>query len=406
MKDNYLVGIDIGTKKICTIIGQVKTDNDREEMEVIGYGMSDTNGVRKGVIVDMQGTVESIRRSVKEAEITAGVEAESAYVNISGSHIQSINAKGSINITGRNREITKDDVDRAVTHGSSIMLPNDKDILHVLTQEFIVDSQEGIKNPIGMIGTNLEVYIHIVTASLTATKNLLICLKKAKMDVIRMVLSHIATAESILTPDEKELGVALIDIGAGTTDIAVFEKGALSYSATIGVGGDNFTNDLAIGTRTPIDRAEVIKRKYGCGMDPNWKNQNIEIPSVGGKKRRCISVALLTDILKPRAEEIFEMAKEKIDAQGLSNSINAGVVITGGSAQLEGLIEIADDIFAAPVRIGRPYGMGGLIDKVNSPEFATATGLIKYGMLDLKDRGILKQKPEGFFQRLKRQLGF
>ncbi|MBN1196271.1 MAG: cell division protein FtsA, partial [Candidatus Aminicenantes bacterium] len=395
MKDNYLVGIDIGTKKICTIIGQVKADNGQEEMEVIGYGMAETNGVRKGVIVDMQGTVESIRRSVKEAEITAGVEAESAYVNISGSHIQSINAKGSINITGRNREITKDDVDRAVTHGSSIMLPNDKDILHVLTQEFIVDSQEGIKNPIGMIGTNLEVYIHIVTASLTATKNLLICLKKAKMDVIRMVLSHIATAESVLMPDEKELGVALIDIGAGTTDIAVFEKGALSYSATIGVGGDNFTNDLAIGTRTPIDRAEMIKRKYGCGMDPNWKNQNIEIPSVGGKKRRCISVALLTDILKPRAEEIFEMAKEKIDSQGLSNSINAGVVITGGSAQLEGLIEIADDIFAAPVRVGRPFGMGGLIDKVNAPDFATATGLIKYGMLDLKDRGILKQKPEG-----------
>ncbi|HDP95261.1 MAG TPA: cell division protein FtsA [Candidatus Aminicenantes bacterium] len=406
MKDNYLVGIDIGTKKICTIIGQVKADNGQEEMEVIGYGMAETNGVRKGVIVDMQGTVESIRRSVKEAEITAGVEAESAYVNISGSHIQSINAKGSINITGRNREISKDDVDRAVTHGSSIMLPNDKDILHVLTQEFIVDSQEGIKNPIGMIGTNLEVYIHIVTASLTATKNLLICLKKAKMDVIRMVLSHIATAESVLMPDEKELGVALIDIGAGTTDIAVFEKGALSYSATIGVGGDNFTNDLAIGTRTPIDRAEMIKRKYGCGMDPDWKNQNIEIPSVGGKKRRCISVALLTDILKPRAEEIFEMAKEKIDSQGLSNSINAGVVITGGSAQLEGLIEIADDIFAAPVRVGRPFGLGGLIDKVNSPDFATATGLIKYGMLDLKDRGILKQKPEGFFQRVKRQLGF
>ncbi|MDY0297575.1 MAG: cell division protein FtsA [Acidobacteriota bacterium] len=406
MKDNYLVGIDIGTKKICTIIGQVKGDIGQEELEVIGYGLAETSGVRKGVIVDMQGTVDSIRRSVKEAEITAGVEAESAYVNISGSHIQSINAKGSINITGRNREITKDDVDRAVTHGSSIMLPNDKDILHVLTQEFIVDTQEGVKNPIGMIGTNLEVYIHIVTASLTATKNLLICLKKAKMDVIRMVLSHIATAESVLMPDEKELGVALIDIGAGTTDIAVFEKGALSYSATIGVGGDNFTNDLAIGTRTPIDRAEMIKRKYGCGMDPNWKNQNIEIPSVGGKKRRCISVSLLTDILKPRAEEIFEMAKEKIESQGLSNSINAGVVITGGSAQLEGLMEIADDIFAAPVRLGKPFGMGGLIDKVNSPDFATATGLIKYGMLDLKDKGILKQKPEGFFQRVKRQLGF
>jgi cell division protein FtsA len=406
MKDNYLVGIDIGTKKVCTLIGQVKTEEETDELEIIGYGISESKGLRKGVIVDMHRTVEDIRRSVKEAELTAGVEIESAYVNISGSHIQSVNAKGSINITGRNREITKEDVDRAVTHGSSIMLPNDKDILHVLTQEFIVDTQEGIKNPIGMIGSNLEVYIHIVTAAMTSTKNLLICLKKARIDVIKMVLSHIASAESVLTADEKELGVALIDIGGGTTDLAVYEKGALSYSATVGVGGDNFTNDLAIGTRTPIDKAEQIKRKYGCGTDPNWKNQNIEIPSVGGKKRRLISVTLLSDILKPRAEEIFEMVKEKIESEGLENAINAGIVITGGSAVLDGLIEVADDIFSAPVRIGRPRDYGGLIDKVNTPDFATSTGLLRYGLLDMKDRGVIKNQPLGFFQKVKKQLGF
>jgi cell division protein FtsA len=406
MKKNYLVGIDIGTSKISTVIGQVKSEEPNEELEIIGYGKSESSGIRKGVIVDMNATVEDIRRSVKEAELTAGVEIESAYINISGSHIQSINAKGSINITGKNHEITKDDVDRAVTHGSGIMLPNDKDILHVLPQEFIIDSQDDIKNPIGMIGSNLDVYILIVTASKSSTKNLLICLKKAKIDVIKMVLSHIADGEAVLTPDEKELGVLLIDIGGGTTDIAAFEKGALSYSASIGVGGYNFTNDLAIGTRTPIDKAERIKRKYGCGLDPDLKNHNIEIPSVGGKKVRLISASLLSDILKPRAEEIFDMIRRKIEAEGLENKINAGIVITGGSSELGGLVEIADDMFSAPVRIGRPFGVGGLIDKVNTPEFSTSVGLLKYGFIDMKDRGMIRNQPIGFIQKIKEYIGF
>ncbi|MCK4760646.1 MAG: cell division protein FtsA [Candidatus Aminicenantes bacterium] len=401
MKNNYLVGIDIGTKKIATIIGEVKTSEEKEELEIIGYGIAESNGMRKGVIVDMNSTVADIKKSVKDAELTAGVEVESAYINISGSHIQSINAKGSINISGRNHEISKEDIDRAVTHGSSIMLPNDKDILHVLPQEFIVDSQDDIKNPIGMIGVNLEVYILIVTISSAAVKNLLTCLKKAKIDVVKTVLSHIATAEAVLTPDEKELGVALIDIGGGTSDIAVFEKGALAFASTIGAGGYNFTNDLAIGTRTPIDKAENIKRKYGCGTDPNLKNQNIEIPSMGGKKQRLISATLLADILRPRAEEIFEMVKQKIEDEGLENKINAGIVITGGSAVLDGLLEIADEIFSAPVRIGRPYGSGGLIDKVNTPDFATSVGLIKYGLLDMKDRGVISNQPQNLLQKLK-----
>jgi len=406
MKNNYLVGIDIGTKKIATIIGEVKNHEDHEELEIVGYGVAESTGIRKGVIIDMNCTIEDIQKSVREAELTAGREVESAYVNISGSHIQSINAKGSINITGKNHEIAKEDIDRAVTHGSSIMLPNDKDILHVLTQEFIVDSQDDIKNPIGMIGTNLEVYILIVTASRASLKNLLICLKKARIDVIKTVLSHIATAEAVLTPDERELGVALLDIGGGTTDVAVFEKGALSSATTIGAGGFNFTNDLAIGIRTPIDKAETIKRKYGCGTDPNLRNQSIEIPSMGGKKKRVVSATLLSDILKPRAEEIFEMAKRQIEAEGLENKINAGIVITGGSALLDGLLDVADEIFSAPVRIGSPYGIGGLIDKVNTPEFSTSIGLIKYGYKDMKDRGIIGSQPRGFLQKIKGYLNF
>ncbi len=407
MKNNFIVGIDIGTKKISTIIGQVKTEDDRDEIEVIGYGISDSTGIKRGVIVDMNTTVEDIKKSVKEAELTAGVEVESAYINIAGNHIQSISAKGSINITGgRNREITKDDVDRAVTHGSSIMLPNNKDILHVLPQEFIIDTQDDIKNPIGMTGSSLEVYILIVTASKAATRNLLICLKKAKIDVLKMVLSHIATAEAVLTPDEKELGVALIDIGGGTTDFSIYEKGALKFSSTIGVGGFNFTNDLAIGTRTPIDKAEIIKRKYGMGMDPNLRNQNIEIPSVGGKKMRLINPSLLTEILKPRAEEIFEMIKNKIEQEGLENKINAGVVLTGGTSQLDGLLEVADEIFSTPVRIGKPAGLGGLIDKVNTPDFSTSLGLIKYGLLDMRNRGVMPDSSGGFFQKVKEFIGF
>jgi len=405
MKSNYLVGIDVGTKKVCTIIGQIKNEDGNESLEVIGYGVTETTGIRKGVIVDMNATVEDIQRSVKEAELTAGVEVESAFVNISGSHIQSVNAKGSINITGRNHEITQEDVDRAVTHGSSIMLPADKDILHVLPQEFILDSQEDIKNPIGMVGSNLDVYILIVTASKSATKNLLICFKKAKIDVLKVTLSHIASAEAVLTQDEKELGVLIIDIGGGTTDFAVYEKGALVYAATIGAGGHHFTNDLAIGTRTPVERAERIKRQYGCGTDPAMVNQNVEIPSVGGKKKRMIPVSLLSDILRPLAVEIFEMVKRQIVAEGLENRINAGVVIVGGSASLNGLMDIADEIFAVPVRVGHPVGVGGLIDKVNEPDFATSVGLIKYGLEEMRSKGLIKNMPKGWIHRVKEFMG-
>lgn len=399
-KNNYLVGIDIGTKKICALIAEVKIDDDVESLEIIGNGIVESQGLKRGAIVDMNKAVEDIRKAVREAELTAGVEIDSAYVNISGSHLQGINAKGSIAISGRNREISTEDVERAVTHGSGIMLPNERTILHVLTQDFRVDSQEGIKNPLGMIGNNLEVYIHIVTASSTAVKNLLTCLKKAKINVLGTVLSHLASAEAVLLADEKELGVLVIDIGGGTTDIAVFERGALFYTATIPVGGDNFTYDLSIGIRTAIEKAEKIKRRYGCATDPGLKDETIEVPSVGGKKPRLIPTSILYNVLKPRAAEIFEMVKENIEAARLHNSINAGVVICGGTASLDGLLEIADDVFSGPVRLGRPLGMGGLIDKVGAPDFATGVGLLKYGFQDMKTKGLLRNKPKNAWQRL------
>jgi cell division protein FtsA len=405
MKNNYLVGIDIGTKKICTLIGQIKSEEEKEDLEIIGYGITESRGLKKGAIVNMERSVEDIKKSIKEAELTAGFMIESAYVNISGSHIQSINAKGSINITGRSKEITKEDVERAITHASAILLPSERTILHVLPQEFIVDSQDGIKNPVGMVGTNLDVYIHIITGSLTSTKNLLLCLKKAKINVLGTVLSHIATAEAVLTPDEKELGVLCIDIGGGTTDIAIYEKGSLSFSATIPVGGDNFTNDLSIGIRTAIDRAEKIKRRFGCAADPNLKDETIEVASVSGRKSRLIPTSILMSILKPRAVEIFEMVKNKIDGEGFQNSINAGVVISGGSALLDGLLEIADGIFSVPVRLGAPYGVGGLIDKVNTPDFATAVGLLKYGFADMKEKGFIRNYPRSPWKKLKDYFG-
>ncbi|HOW45422.1 MAG TPA: cell division protein FtsA [Candidatus Aminicenantes bacterium] len=405
MKSNYLVGIDIGTKKICTLIAQIKADGDKEDVEIIGYGVAESRGLRKGNIVNMEGTVEDIKKSIKDAELTAGVMIESAYVNISGKHVQSINAKGSINITGRSKEITREDLERAITHASAIMLPADRAVLHVLPQEYIVDSQDGIKNPVGMVGSNLDVYIHIITGSLTATKNLLLCLKKAKVNVLGTVLSHIATAEAVLTADERELGVLSIDIGGGTTDIAVFEKGSISYSGTIPLGGDNFTTDLSIGIRTAIDRAEKIKRRYGCAMDPNLKDETIEVPAISSKKPRQISTSILMNILKPRAYEIFEMVKAEIEKEGLQNSINAGVVISGGTALLDGILDVADGIFSIPVRIGYPHGVGGLIDKVNTPDFATAVGLIKYGFADMKDKGYIRNKPKNVVQKFKDYFG-
>ncbi len=405
MKTNFIVGIDIGTNKICTVIGQLNEEGG-ETIEVIGYGVTESKGIRKGVIVDMNTTVEDIKKSVKEAELTAGVEIESAFVNISGAHIETRAGKGSINISGRNSEITKEDVDRAVKHGSGMLLPQDREILHILTQEFIVDSQEDIKNPIGMIGSNLDVYVVVVTATKTALNNLLTALKRAKINVSNVVLSHIAAAEAVLTEDEMDLGVALIDIGEGTTDFSVFEKGALSFAKSFPIGGVHFTNDLRVGIRVQADIADRIKRRYGLGLDADLHNENFETPSVGGKKKRMMPVSLLPQILRPRAEEILEIIKRELEKHRLDKRINAGIVITGGSSLLKDLHEVADEVFDAPIRLGTPEGVGGLIDKVSTPDFSTAVGLLKYGLIDYKNSGEFSTNNKGFFDKVKDFFGF
>jgi len=403
--DDFIVGIDIGSSKICTVIGTIKEENGENYLEIIGTGLSSSHGIKKGNIINISKTVEDINASIKEAEITSGVEIESAYVNISGRNIKSIPGKGSITITNRNKEITEEDVERVVTHGSNVQLPQNNVKLHVLTQEFVVDEQDGIQNPVGMIGNNLEVDLNIITVPITLKNNLINCLNKSKIRVDSIVLSHIASGEAVLTEDEKQLGVAIIDIGEGVTDVGIFEKGVLVFSTTIPIGGFNFTNDLAIGIRTPIEKAERIKRKYGLGLDIELKNETIEVPNIGAKKNRQISISLLEEILRPRAEEIFEYALNEILNSGYKDLITAGIVLTGGGSMLDGILDIANDIFTDPIRIGEPYGVGGLINKVGTPEYATAVGLLKYGYMDKSEKGVLHKKSGNFLSKIKDWFG-
>lgn len=402
---DYIVGIDIGSSKICTVIGTIKEDNGDSYLEIIGTGSASSHGIRKGSIINISKTVDDINQSVKEAEITAGLEIESAYINISGKNIKSIPGKGSITITNRNKEINEEDVERVVTHGSNVQLPPNNVKLHILTQEFMIDEQDGIQNPVGMIGNNLEVDLNIITVPITLKINLINCLNRSRIRVDNIVLSHIASGEAVLTEDEKQLGVALIDIGEGVTDVGIFEKGVLVFSTTIPIGGFNFTNDLAIGIRTPIDKAERIKRKYGLGLSSQLQNQTIDVPNIGAKKNRQISVSLLEEILRPRAEEIFEYTLNELTNSGYKDLITAGIVLTGGGSMLEGIVDVANDIFTDPIRIGEPYGVGGLINKVGTPEFATAVGLLKYGYMDKKDKGILYKNSGNFLGKIKNWFG-
>ncbi len=397
-KDNYLIGFDIGTKKTTVIIGEI---NEEQKIEVVGIGTSESNGLRKGVVVDLEATVDGIKRAIEEAELMAGVEIDSAYVSISGAHIRSFNSRGVIAVSGKNREITREDVNRVIEQARTVSIPPDREVIHVLPQEFIVDDQDGIKDPLGINGIKLEVNVHIVTSSITATQNLITCVHRAGIEVEDIVLSHVATSLAVLTPDEKELGVGLIDIGGGTTDIAIFERGSLWYTSVMPIGGDNFTNDLAIGLRTPISEAEKIKKKYGCVVNSlSEEDETIEVPSVGGRKPRILPKKILVDIIQPRAEEIFRLINDDIKKMGYEQSLNSGLVLAGGGALLEGLEEIAEEIFDLPVRRGTPSGVLGLVDRVNSPDYATAVGLLLYGYNQRFAIGARRKGKKGFFKNI------
>ncbi|MCX8159633.1 MAG: cell division protein FtsA [Candidatus Saccharicenans sp.] len=399
-RNNYLVGLDIGTKKTVAIIGEI---TEEQKVEIIGIGVAESKGIRKGVVVNLDLTISAIKRAQEEAELMAGVEIESAYVGISGSHIKSFNSRGVVAVSGKNREISREDIRRVIDQARALSIPPDREIIHIIPQEFIVDEQDGIKDPLGMSGIKLEVNVHIVTSAITSIQNLKNCLERAGIGIQEIVLNQIATSHSVLTHDERELGVGLIDIGAGTTEVAIFERGALWYTSTIPLGGDNFTNDIAVGLRTPIPDAEKIKKKYGCVALPVTEEQDtIEVPTVGkGRKSRVMSRQILADIIQPRAEEIFRLVDSDIKRMGYEKSLNSGLVLTGGTALLDGLEEVAEEIFDLPVRRGDPNYIGGLIDRVSTPDYATAVGLILYGYNQILERGFIKDKKKGFWTRIK-----
>lgn len=399
-RNSYIVGLDIGTKKVAVIIGEITPE---KKVEIIGIGTSESRGLRKGVVVNLEATTSAIKKAQEEAELMAGVEIESAFVGISGAHIKSFNSRGVIAVSGKNREITREDIRRVIEQSKAVSIPPDREIIHVIPQEFLVDEQDGIKAPLGMSGIKLEVNVHIVTSAITSVQNLRTCVERAEIEIEQVVLNQIATSAAVLTHDEKELGVGLIDIGAGTTEVAIFERGSLWYTSIIPIGGDNFTNDIAVGLRTPIPEAEKIKKKFGCVSTPGLDEQEtIEVPAVGrGRKPRVLSRQILADIIQPRAEEIFRLVDGDIKRMGYEKSLNSGIVLTGGTALLEGLEEVAEEIFDLPVRRGEPTGIGGLVDRVSTPDYATSVGLILYGFDRWKEHGMTEDKKKGLWARVR-----
>ncbi len=376
-KERYLVGLDVGTSKVAALVGEMV---DEQNLDVVGLGVAESKGIRRGVVVNLEAAVESIKKAIEEAELMAGVEIDSVFLGLSGPHVKGFNSRGVVAVAGKNREISREDVRRAIDAAKAVALPSGREILHVLPQDFVVDEEGGIGDPVGMTGARLEVNVHIVTGSSSSIQNIVACVNRAGVTVVDTVLEPLAASESVLTADEKELGVTLVDIGGGTTDVAIFERGSLWHTGVIAVGGDHFTNDIAVGLRTPVPDAEKIKRKCGCALAAMVDDEEtIEVASVGGRRPRVIARRILSEILQPRAEEVFNLVWDEIRRAGYEKSLNSGIVLTGGAALLDGVAEVAEQIFDLPIRRGCPADLGGLVDHINSPVFATAAGLLRYG---------------------------
>lgn len=374
-RENLIVGLDVGTTKICVVVGEASMDG----INIIGIGTHPSTGLRKGVVVNIESTVEAIKKAVEEAELMAGCEISSVYTGIAGGHITGINSHGIVAIKGS--EITKSDVKRVIDAARAVAIPMDREVIHVLDQEYIIDGQPGIYNPVGMSGTRLEAKVHIVTGAVTSAHNIVQCANKAGLDVCDIVLEPLASGEAVLTDEEKELGAALIDIGGGTTDMAIFSLKNIKHTFVLSLGGCNFTNDISIGIRTSIDEAERIKTEFGtCHAERISGDEIIEISGTGNQKPRKLSRQILGEILQPRMEEIFALLNREIYRAEMENVITSGVIITGGGALLDGITEVAESIFQLPVRVGKPHNIGGLVDVVNNPIYSTGVGLVLYGM--------------------------
>ncbi len=370
-----LIGLDIGTSKVVAIVGELSTENT---LEVIGIGSHPSRGLKRGVVVNIESTVQSIQRAIEEAELMSGCEINTVYAGIAGSHVRSLNSHGIVAI--RDKEVSSGDIDRVIDAARAVAIPADQKVLHVLPQEFLIDSQEGIREPIGMSGVRLEAKVHLVTGAVSAAQNIVKCVQRCGLDVEDVVLEQLASSFSVLTEDEKELGICLVDMGGGTTDLAVFRGGAIQHTAVIPIAGDQVTNDIAISLRTPTQHAEEIKIKYACALSQLANlDETIEVPSVGDRPPRRLARQTLAEVVEARYEELFSLVRDELRRSGFEELIAAGLVLTGGSAKMEGAVELAEEIFHVPVRLGVPQYVEGLVDVVRNPIHATGVGLLIYG---------------------------
>ena len=387
-EDKYIVALDIGTSKVCVLVAEL---NDRGSLEITGKGTSPMKGTRRGNIINLDQAIDAVKKAVDEAEVMAGLQIESVYVGLAGDHIRSVNSRGVVSIAGKHKEIGREDIDRVIEASKSINIPAELELLHVIPREFVVDGQDGIHDPLGMTAARLEANVHIVTGARTHNQNVLTAVNKAGIAVEELVLEQLAAAEAVLTQDEREMGVLLMDMGGGTTDYAVFLEGNVVHTNVLPVGAGHFTSDISVVLRTPMEDAERIKKRYGCALASLViEDDPIEVPTVGGRAPKIVSKHDLTGILEPRAAEIAKLVYRDLEKAGLEKEIRSGVVLVGGGAEMDGIVEMTEQVFDQQARKGIPRGLGGLADTVAGPEWAAAAGLLLWGY---RERGRVRRKP-------------
>ena len=389
--DNMIVGLDIGTSKVVAIVGEIVDDGS---LNIIGIGSHRSRGLKKGTVVNIESTVESIQHAIAEAEMMAGCQIHSVYAGIAGSHIRSMNSHGIVAI--RDGEVERADIERVIDAAQAVAIPADQKVLHILPQEYLIDAQEGVKEPLGMSGVRLEAKVHLGTCAINAVQNLEQCIKRCNLAVDEIILEQLASSYSVLTEDEKELGVCLVDIGGGTSDIAIFTEGSIRHTGVIPIAGDQVTNDIAMALRTPTDDADEIKVKYACALTQLANGaDSIKVPSVGDRPPRELSRQALAEVVEPRYVELFTLVQQELQRSGFQDMLAAGIVLTGGTSKMEGVVDLAEEIFHAPVRIGAPHNVAGLADIVRNPIYSTGVGLLHFG--------VQQQRKDGFMDRSNRK---
>lgn len=397
-KNSIVVGLDIGTAKVCAVIGEMT----ERGVEIIGIGTHPSQGLRKGVVINIEATVHSLNKAIEEAGLMAGCEIHTVFASISGGHIKAFNSHGIVAL--KNKEVGQRDLERVIDAAKAVAIPMDREVLHVLPQDYIIDDQDGIKEPLGMSGVRLEAKVHIVTGAVTSAQNIVKCCNRTGLSVAEIVLAPLAAAETVLSDQERELGVLLVDMGGGTTDMAVFHDGTVKHTAVIGIGGNHITNDIAAGLRTPFNDAERIKQRYGCAAASMVaEDERVEVPNIAGKGAGTVSRQILCEIIEPRLDEIFELVQKEVAKSGYEGDLASGVVVTGGAMLLPGAVEMAERSFGLPVRLGAPSHVLGLLDVIDSPIYAVGVGLVLHGM-KRQERGAFRVRDDKILSKVKHRM--